>query len=137
MKPLLTREGAKMLQKREQHQRVNVNRTRLESGVGRCPWKIVVTLMVATKNVRLARKLLPALFTRWPSPESLANAERGGLEMLLSPVTDGHRRARLVREFTAAWVRDDWQTVLDLPGVGVEALRAIETHAMRLKRETV
>lgn len=111
----------------------------VEAACGGCPWKICVALIIAYKcNLTVARKLLGAFFCRWPLPEDvpLKGEEVRAVEQLLMPLNGSYGKARGVKHLTEAWLRGDWETVLDLPGVGVRISLAVKGYAGRCESLT-
>lgn len=91
----------------------------LEEAFSNDPWRLlVVCLLLNQSRAEAVRKVLDPLFSRFPSPATLAHAPHGDLESLLRPLGLQTRRASLLVAFSAAFARGDWSDPAELPGVG-------------------
>jgi hypothetical protein len=104
-------------------------------GLGGCPWRMCVAALVwFNASDEQARIRMAQIFERWPTPEALSRANRLELSLIMAGVNNYHRRVRMVTKLSAAWVREDWVTVMDLPGISRFALYAIDQHVTPLHR---
>lgn len=130
---LLTREGAYLLTAKYRYAYCDWSRDPIYSGCGRCPWRLIISDLVSNlASSRVARKLIPALFEKWPDAKSLRYSLRGELALLLLPIARGHERARKILRFNRAWLKDDWKTVLDLPYIKKYVVDAIQVYCCKL-----
>lgn len=103
----------------------------LESGAGGCPWRTVLAVILrCNASQQVAGRVLGALLWKWPDPGSLAAAPRHEVRAVCELLVWGGRKARTVQAFSKAWVGKDWDTLLDLPGVGQTAAAAVERYGM-------
>ncbi len=132
----LTREGAKLLQTRRQGAHLSFSEKPIESGMGGCPWRIAVAVIVRRLAAEIeARRVLALLLERWSTPEALASAQPIALTAILSTLNNYHRRARALLTLSKKWVGDDWATVLNLPYCGLAVADAIWQYARQSRPE--
>lgn len=94
-------------------------RAPLQSGLGRCPWRIAVASMLCNRTKRTAAEpVLKALFAWWPTAADLARALQPEVESLLRPLGLQRVRSRRLIRFSSLYTADGWQDLRDLPGVG-------------------
>lgn len=115
-------------------------------------WKLLVSVRLAAQctDARV-NEIVPVLFSKYPSPEALAEAEPKDIEEIVRPCGLGHSKARdislcmrkLVKDYGGA-VPDDMDRLLELPGVGRKSANLIlgdvfgkpaivtDTHCIRL-----
>lgn len=96
-------------------------------GTDRCPWRIIVGCIIkyraAKEQAALAKsRILYALGT----PEGIVKVNPAYLVQELQGVHGASRKARMLVKFSKAYLSDDWDTILDLPGVGKAALQEVE-----------
>lgn len=114
---------------------------------------LVATVLSAQTTDARVNTVTPTLFSRWPTPASLAGASPADVESVVRPLGFQHRRARQVVDLARALVTDFHAEVPassadleSLPGVGrktanvvrgnwfgVPAL-TVDTHVGRLSR---
>ena len=96
----------------------------LQLGLGKSPWHVAVAsmLLCRTRQVQ-AEPVLRELLDRWPWAQVMAVSE--GLEGVVKPCGLHRNRARQLQRFSVAWLGDSWNTMEDLPGVGVYVADAV------------
>ena len=83
------------------------------------PWKLLVAC--ACLNLTSARQvhgLINGLFDRWPTPESMAAANRTELAEYIRPLGLAERRSKNLVSLSQAFIRGGWNDPEELPGVG-------------------
>jgi ribonucleotide reductase class II len=96
----------------------DVSSNPLQFGLGGCPWRIAIaSLLLSRTNHKRVRPILAQLLKRWPTPKSLAVLDPWVLSRILHPLGYVERRTRTLIAMSKMWDRE-WETLLDLPGVG-------------------
>ncbi len=119
------------------------------------PWQLLVaTVLSAQCTDARVNQVTPELFRRWPTPESLAEADQGELEEVVKPTGFFRNKARALREAAQSVAADhggavpsDIEELVRLPGVGrktakvvlgeafgVAAGVTVDTHVRRVAR---
>jgi endonuclease-3 len=141
--------------------RAILDRLRLAIPAPRCEldhhdaWSLLVaTILSAQSTDRTVNSVTPELFRRWPSPASLAAAERQEVEQAVYRTGFFRNKAKAIQEASAALVaKHDGQVprtieqMVDLPGVarktanvvlgtayGIASGVVVDTHVMRVAR---
>lgn len=115
-------------------------------------WKLLVSVRLAAQctDARV-NTIVPILFNKYPSIESLANADVSDIEEIVKPCGLGHSKARdislcmkMLRDEFDCKVPTDFNTLLKLPGVGRKSANLVmgdvygqpaivtDTHCIRL-----
>lgn len=115
-------------------------------------WKLLVSVRLAAQctDARV-NVVVQGLFEKYPSVEALANAEAEDIEAIVKPCGLGHSKARdisacmrMLRDKYDGKVPDDFDALLELPGVGRKSANLImgdvfgkpaivtDTHCIRL-----
>lgn len=82
------------------------------------PWHMFVCcLLLNQTSNRQVKPLLKEFFTRYPSPEILAAADRDTLRELIRPLGFYNKRARTLIRFSREYL-GEWQDPRELHGVG-------------------
>lgn len=118
---------------------INWNKVPIEAGMAGCPWRIMVTLLVARNLSNAPRTVasdksskvaLKELFRQWPQPWNLSRADRFKLTEVMEAeeIRSAATRARMLLKFTYAWLGEDWDTIIDLPYMGADSMEALEKY---------
>lgn len=115
-------------------------------------WKLLVSVRLAAQctDARV-NVVVQGLFEKYPSVEALSNAEAEDIEAIVKPCGLGHSKARdisacmrMLRDKYDGKVPDDFDALLELPGVGRKSANLImgdvfgkpaivtDTHCIRL-----
>ncbi|MCR5303015.1 MAG: endonuclease III [Lachnospiraceae bacterium] len=115
-------------------------------------WKLLVAVRLSAQCTdERVNKVTPGLFSKYPGPKALAEAEVSDIEKIVKPCGLGHTKASdikkcmqvLLSEFDGA-VPDEMEKLLRLPGVGRKSANLImgdvygkpaivcDTHVIRL-----
>lgn len=114
---------------------------------------LVATVLSAQTTDRRVNTVTPTLFSRWPDPQTLANADVSEVETVVAPLGFGPTRAvrlvsmaaKLVDEFDGD-VPESLDSLVTLPGVGRKTANVVlgnafgvpgitpDTHVMRVSR---
>lgn len=90
-------------------------------------WKILTACLMLNCTARKQiEKVLPFFFSKWPTPQDLANADIEEIKKIIEPLGFKNRRSKRLMELAKAYIKKDWAHASDLPGVGVYAGRAWE-----------
>ncbi|MBO7709942.1 MAG: endonuclease III [Lachnospiraceae bacterium] len=115
-------------------------------------WKLLVSVRLAAQCTdERVNVVVQDLYAKYPSVEALADAEPEEIEAIVKPCGLGHSKARdisacmrVLRDRYGGKVPDDFQALLDLPGVGRKSANLImgdvfkkpaivtDTHCIRL-----
>ncbi|MBR2259865.1 MAG: endonuclease III [Blautia sp.] len=115
-------------------------------------WKLLVSVRLAAQCTdERVNEIVPLLYEKYPTIEALAEAEVSGIEEIIRPCGLGKSKARdisrcmkVLHEDYHDQVPDDFQSLLDLPGVGRKSANLImgdvfqkpaivtDTHCIRL-----
>ena len=119
------------------------------------PWQLLVaTILSAQSTDRAVNRVTPALFARYPTPATLAAADRAAVEALIRPTGFFRNKAkaiceasRLLVERHGAAVPRSLDELVELPGVarktanvvlgvayGIASGIAVDTHASRVSQ---
>ncbi len=100
---------------------------------------LVATVLSAQSTDRMVNAVTPALFSRFPDPESLSSADPAVLEYLIRSTGFFHRKAlqliRLSRELSMRYqgkVPHKMEDLVTLPGVGRKTASVILAHGFHL-----
>ena len=95
-----------------------------ESGMKGCPWRIMASAILSIHaSVEDARHKMKIVMELWPTPELLGSVRPERVAGQLFPMTRHGRRARALVGMSKVWVSDDWETIIDLPGVCMRVAR--------------
>lgn len=109
----------------------------LEDGMQGCPWRILVCCILRNYsngqvNSKVSSEELKSsaaeILNRWDSPERLAEAKHFEVSMATAKLWQGYRKARAIQDMSRRWITDNWDTILDLPGInllGIDAIRRL------------
>jgi endonuclease-3 len=120
----------------------------------RSPWELLVaTILSAQTTDEQVNKVTPELFTRYPTPEALANADIAEVERIIRPTGFYHSKARAIVEMSrdlvtryGGEVPPRMEDLVTLRGVGRKTANvvlgaafglpgfAVDTHVTRLTR---
>ena len=115
-------------------------------------WKLLVSVRLAAQCTdERVNVVVQDLYAKYPSVEALADAEPEQIEAIVRPCGLGHSKARdisacmrILRDRYGGKVPDDFQALLELPGVGRKSANLImgdvfrkpaivtDTHCIRL-----
>ena len=115
-------------------------------------WKLLVSVRLAAQCTdERVNVVVQELYAKYPSVEALADAEPEQIEAIVKPCGLGHSKARdisacmrILRDRYGGKVPDDFQALLELPGVGRKSANLImgdvfkkpaivtDTHCIRL-----
>ncbi len=115
-------------------------------------WKLLVSVRLAAQCTdERVNVVVQDLYAKYPSVEALADAEPEQIEAIVRPCGLGHSKARdisacmrVLRDRYGGKVPDDFQALLELPGVGRKSANLImgdvfkkpaivtDTHCIRL-----
>ena len=115
-------------------------------------WKLLVSVRLAAQCTdERVNVVVQELYAKYPSVEALADAEPEQIEAIVRPCGLGHSKARdisacmrVLRDRYGGKVPDDFQALLELPGVGRKSANLImgdvfkkpaivtDTHCIRL-----
>ena len=115
-------------------------------------WKLLVSVRLAAQCTdERVNVVVQELYAKYPSVEALADAAPEEIEAIVKPCGLGHSKARdisacmrVLRDRYGGKVPDDFQALLDLPGVGRKSANLImgdvfkkpaivtDTHCIRL-----
>ena len=115
-------------------------------------WKLLVSVRLAAQCTdERVNVVVQELYAKYPSVEALADATPEEIEAIVKPCGLGHSKARdisacmrVLRDRYGGKVPDDFQALLDLPGVGRKSANLImgdvfkkpaivtDTHCIRL-----
>lgn len=115
-------------------------------------WKLLVSVRLAAQCTdERVNVVVQDLYAKYPSVEALADAEPEQIEAIVKPCGLGHSKARdisacmrILRDRYGGKVPDDFQALLELPGVGRKSANLImgdvfkkpaivtDTHCIRL-----
>ncbi|MDD1664769.1 MAG: endonuclease III [Methanomicrobiales archaeon] len=101
------------------------------------PFQVLVsTVLSAQTTDRAVDSVAPALFSRFPTPQTLADADIGEIEVIIRPTGFFHTKARHIIGTARALVRDfggsvpgTMEELLTLPGVGRKTANIVLAHA--------
>ena len=100
---------------------------------------LVATILSAQSTDATVNRVTPALFARYPTPESLAGAETGELEALIHPTGFFRSKARSLQGMAAALVErfggevpGAIEDLVTLPGVGRKTANVVRSVALGL-----
>ncbi|WP_341729141.1 endonuclease III [Brooklawnia sp.] len=104
------------------------------------PFQLLVATVLSAQSTDLGvNKVTPALFTRWPGPEALAEADRGELEEVIRPTGFFRNKAASLQGLSRQIVDEyDGQVPVEiadlvkLPGVGRKTANVVRGHAFGL-----
>jgi len=114
----------------------------LEPGRDRgTPFQVLIsTILSAQTTDRAVDAVAPTLFSRFPTPQALAGAEIGEIEMIIHPTGFFHTKARHIIGTSQALVRDfggrvpgTMEELLTLPGVGRKTANIVLAHAFNIQ----
>ena len=82
-------------------------------------WRMtVICLCLNMTSGKQVRPLLPALFEKWPNPNSMASADLEELKTLIKPLGFVNKRSGALIRMSQEWNDKDWQSVKELYGCG-------------------
>tara|TARA_B100000131_G_scaffold301898_1_gene324521 strand:- start:308 stop:751 length:444 start_codon:yes stop_codon:yes gene_type:complete len=82
-------------------------------------WKMtVICLCLNMTSGKQVRPILPELFRRWPTPESMAAADTEELKILIKPLGFLNKRSLALKRMSQEWLTKDWTKIKDLYGCG-------------------
>jgi endonuclease III len=101
------------------------------------PFQVLIsTILSAQTTDRSVDGVAPTLFSRFPTPESLAGADVGEIEVIIHPTGFFHTKARHIIATARALARDfggevprTMEELLNLPGVGRKTANIVLAHA--------
>ena len=83
------------------------------------PWALLLCCILLNQTSRAqVDPVLARLLAAFPDAASLASAEVAQIEELLRPLGLHRRRARTLIAFSTAFLKGEWRTPRDLPGIG-------------------
>lgn len=119
------------------------------------PWQLLAATILSAQctDVRV-NQVTPELFRRWPTPESMADADLGVVEKVIHSTGFFRNKAKALRDGARTLVSDhggelprSLEGMVDLPGVGRKTAKvvlgeafnipagvAVDTHVKRLAR---
>jgi len=108
----------------------------VDAAMGGCPWRITIINIIRASAYGEARVFAAAksFLDKYDDPETLNKAAFQDLVVLLQPIPLMHRAVRQVKRFTACWLSEEWETMLDLKGISLSALQAIEKYVIQPHR---
>lgn len=88
------------------------------------PWKMLVACVLLNQtNIRQVRRVLPELFSRWPTAADLSEADAMELASIIRHCGLQNRRAATLKRMCAGMLVDGWESDPgSLHGVGKYAL---------------
>lgn len=90
-------------------------------------WKVLVSCMMLNCTSRKqAERVIPKFFNRWPTPQSLLEAEQADVTETISSLGFKNRRTQGLLKMSAAYVKRSWNDPRELPGIGEYGARAWE-----------
>ena len=104
------------------------------------PFQVLIsTILSAQTTDRTVDAVAPALFSRFPTPASLAGADAGEIEAIIHATGFFHTKARHIIGTARALVRDfggrvpgTMEGLLTLPGVGRKTANIVLAHAFHV-----
>lgn len=82
-------------------------------------WRIFVACSLMNMTVGLTmRPYMWEVFRRWPTPQSLADADESELRDVIRPLGFYNRRAKTLIDMSKQYVARGWKTPMDLTGCG-------------------
>lgn len=99
-------------------------------------WMILVScLMLNCTSRKQVEKVMPEFIRRWPTPESLLEADATEISDLIAPLGFQNRRTKRLRELAEGYLNSDWNDPRELPGVGEYAGRAWDIFVLGILDE--
>ena len=90
-------------------------------------FKILVSCMLLNCTTRKqVEKVVPMLFSKWPDAKSLAAANQCELREVISSLGFKNRRSENLIKMAKAYLKNNWKSARDLPGIGDYAADAWE-----------
>ena len=101
-------------------------------------WHLLASAILLNQSRRTTRwdRTVYELFGRWPNASSLA-ASSSELESLLTPMGFANRKAKALRDMSAAYLEWDQVDARDLPGIGEYGATSWEIFALGDRPEYV
>ncbi len=101
------------------------------------PWRFLITVMLSASTTdRQAAKAAEALFSRFPSPESVAAADTAAIEALIRPAGLSRIKAPRIKEVSAYIAEnglpEDKEELKTLPGIGEKTASCYAEHVLHL-----
>ena len=82
-------------------------------------WKILVCcLLLNLTTHKQVRKVLPALFSKYPCAFSMVNADEETLREIIQSLGLVNKRSKTLIRFSQEYLSKDWKTAKDLYGCG-------------------
>ncbi len=87
------------------------------------PWKVMVCCIFLNQTTRKqVDKIRETFFQKWQSPEQLAAAEQEEVVEMIRPLGFYNRRSKTLIRFSREWKEKNWNSPLELHGIGQYAL---------------
>lgn len=96
----------------------------IQSGLGRDPWKVIVS-SILLQRVKRRSDVHQRVLTTWPTPLALSMCDRPQLIRMLSPLGFQHRRASQLISMSFKYHENAFEDVRDLPGCGPYVVDAV------------
>lgn len=109
------------------------------------PWQLLVAAILSAQCTdQQVNKVTPVLFSRYPTPQALAQADLADVEAIVKPTGFFRNKARAIVEVSKAIVErhggkvpSDLEALVALPGVGRKTANVVRSNAFGLPAITV
>ncbi|HDR72807.1 MAG TPA: endonuclease III [Methanoculleus sp.] len=98
---------------------------------------LILTILSAQTTDRAVNEIRETLFTRYPTPEALASADRQDLERILHRIGLYRTKAKTIKAAAAAVAEEfggrvpsTMEDLLTIPGVGRKTANIVQSHAL-------
>lgn len=90
-------------------------------------FQIIISCLLLNKTSRKqVEKIIPILFSRWPTADLMSNADPEELSAVIKPLGFQNRRSATLIKFSKSFMSKEWKHAKDLHGVGDYAAAAWE-----------
>lgn len=83
------------------------------------PWKLLVAcIMLNQTSAVQVKKVIWGFFEKWPDAVSCAAANIEEIKAHIKPLGLYNRRSKSISNLSKKWASQDFDSILDLPGIG-------------------